>query len=213
MSNRTTIWLFVSLVFVLPAVIYLTTDWWGEQMEKLPVLGPAIDNAGKQATHTISDFRLTNQDGNIKSTSDWKGRIVIADFFFTHCPAICPKMTKNLKKVQESYRNDERLLFNSFTVDPERDSAAVLKAYTARFGLDTRNWSLLTGDKKDLYKLARNSFMIVATDGDGGPDDFIHSEKLVLIDRQKQIRGYYTGTDDAEIQRLIRDIQKLKNEN
>ncbi len=213
MRSRSTIWLFAVLVFVLPFAGYAVMNWYENRMQVLPILGPATDTAGSRIEHTISDFVMKDQDGQTVTTADWKNRIVVANFFFTHCPAVCPKLTKSLKRVQESFKTDESLLFNSFSVDPVRDSVPVLKRYSARFSLDTHNWHLLTGDKKEIYKLARNSFMVVATDGDGGPGDFIHSEKLVLIDRQKRIRGYYTGTDDTEVNQLIQDIKKLKNEN
>jgi protein SCO1/2 len=101
----------------------------------------------------------------------------------------------------------------SITVDPERDNPGVLKNYAQRMKIETGNWDLLTGTKKDIYRMARNSFLAVATDGDGGPEDFIHSEKLVLIDKQKRIRGFYTGTSDQEVKQLIIDIKKLLHEN
>ena len=122
-------------------------------------------------------------------------------------------MTKSLIRIQEAFKTDAEILISSFTVDPERDSSAQLKKYARQYNVDTRNWNLLTGDKKEIYKLARNSFMLVATDGDGGPDDFIHSESLVLIDKQKKIRGYYNGTSNDEVNQLIIDIKKLKHEN
>lgn len=209
MRSKKAIWFFVILVFVIPATAWMGMDWYENRVQALPVLGQVTDSAGKQWQHTIGDFRLVNQEGDTVSTGAWKDKVVVVDFFFTHCPAICPKLTASLKKIQQQYRFNNRLLFRSFTVDPERDSAAALKQYAARFALDTHNWQLLTGRKKDIYKLARNSFMVVATDGDGGPTDFIHSEKLVLIDQQKRIRGYYTGTDDAAVQQLIADIRKL----
>lgn len=200
------------LVFVLPVAAYAIMNWYENKVEPLPVFGPVINSGGKSIAHTISDFSMTNQDGLTVSTADWKNKIIVANFFFTHCPAVCPKLTNSLKNVQEKFPADTQLLFNSFSVDPVRDSAWALKQYSTRFNLDTHNWHLLTGDKKEIYKLARNSFMVVATDGDGGPEDFIHSEKLVLIDKQKRIRGYYTGTDATEVNRLIQDIKKLKNE-
>ena len=144
---------------------------------------------------------------------DWKDKIVVADFFFSHCPTICPAMTRNLKKVQAAFKNEGNVLINSFSVDPVRDSATQLKAYSRRMQIDNSNWHLITGDKMGIYRLARESFMIVATDGDGGPGDFIHSEKLVLIDRQKRIRGFYQGTSESDTERLINDIKKLKDEN
>ena len=113
-----------------------------------------------------------------------------------------------LKRVQ-AY-GDKNLVINSFSVDPERDSTGQLKIYSARLGAGN-NWSLLTGDKKELYRFARKELLISATDGDGGPDDFIHSDNLVLIDKQKRIRGFYRGTDKDDVDRLIQDIKKLSN--
>lgn len=205
MKKRSTIGLFVMLVFIVPVTAWALLNLYERKMEALPVIG-------KTKEHIISDFTLTNQDGLEKSTANWKNKIVVANFFFTHCPVICPKMTNHLKMVNKVFENDTTVLINSFSVDPERDSAAQLKKYAAHFAINTRNWNLLTGDKKEIYKLARNSFMIVATDGDGGPEDFIHSEKLMLIDKQRRIRGYYDGTNDKEAGQLINDIKKLKHE-
>ena len=155
---------------------------------------------------------MINQDGEVRSSKEWDGKIVVADFFFTTCPTICPKMTASLKRVSEVY-NDGEVKISSFTVDPERDDPKKLTAYIKKFNLPVQNWDLLTGSKKEIYKLARNSFMLVATDGDGGPGDFIHSENLVLADKKKRIRGYYDGTSNKEVDQLIIDIKKLKNEN
>jgi protein SCO1 len=120
-------------------------------------------------------------------------------------------MTRSLKKVQQLYADEKDLLISSFSVDPERDSAARLKEFAERMDIKD-NWQLITGDKKEIYKLARNSFKIVATDGDGGPDDFIHSELLVLVDKEGRIRGYYNGTDGEDVNNLLRDINRLKKE-
>jgi protein SCO1/2 len=212
MNNRSSIRLFVLLVFVLPVTAYAIFDLY-ESRTKLPVIGKTTEINGQMAEHHIQNFNLFNQDGKTISLNDWKGKIVVANFFFTHCPVVCPKMTAGLKKVNTRYYNDDEILINSFTVDPERDDPVQMKKYAERFKISPAKWNLLTGDKKEIYKLARNSFMIVATDGDGGPDDFIHSEKLVLIDRTGRIRGYYTGTDDKEVNKLLRDIKRLKYEN
>ena len=204
MTSKRTIVLFVSLVFILPVTAWALLNLYEKKMQRLPVVG-AKD-------HHIADFSFVNQDAQVKTTADWQGKIIVANFFFTHCPVICPKMTNNLKKLSKAYAEDENILINSFTVDPERDKTAELKKYSERFEINNAKWHLLTGDKKEIYNLARNSFMVVATDGDGGPDDFIHSERLVLIDRQKRIRGYYDGTSEKETNQLISDIKKLKNE-
>ena len=205
MTNRRTIVLFVSVVFVLPVIAWSVLRLYERKLERLPVLSDP-------KTHRIDDFNLVNQDSENRSTENWENRIVVVNFFFTHCPVICPKMTNNLKRVCKAYEEDGGILINSFSVDPERDNVHQLKAYTQRHQIETAKWDLLTGDKKDIYRIARNSFMVVATDGDGGPEDFIHSERLILIDRQRRIRGYYNGTSRQETDQLISDIKKLKNE-
>ncbi|MGQ0739072.1 MAG: SCO family protein [Bacteroidota bacterium] len=205
MKKRSTIWLFVMLVFALPLTAFAIINWYEKKIEKLPVMG-------KTKEHHISNFSLLNQDKQIITGAGLNKKIVIADFFFTHCPSICPQMTKSMKRVQYGFKDDADISLVSFTVDPGRDSAAQLKKYAGQYNINTRSWNLLTGDKKEIYKLARNSFMVVATDGDGGPDDFIHSEKLVLVDKQKRIRGYYDGTSGKEVNQLINDIKKLKDE-
>ena len=204
-------WLFIALVFVLPVAAYALVNWFQNKYEKLPVYNSSYKN--ENLLTQLSSFNFLNQEGRKLNKNDWANKILVADFFFTHCPSICPKMTLSLKEVNDSFAKEKSLEIASFTVDPERDSSAQLKKYAALFDLDTNQWNLITGSKKDIYKLARNGFKIVATDGDGGPDDFIHSDKIVLIDPQKNIRGYYNGTSPDEIKQLIADIKKLENEN
>jgi protein SCO1/2 len=202
MRNKSSIWVFVAAVLLLPFSVFGVVRWYENTFQRLPVLG--------DKGHLISDFNLVNQHGSATTLADWNGKIVVAHYFFTHCISICPKMIFNLKRVQ-AYAGIKNLQINSFSVDPERDSAAQLKTYATRFELKG-NWNLLTGNKKQLYALARKSFLVVATDGDGGPNDFIHSDKLVLIDTQKRIRGFYDGTDETSVNTLLKDIQKLAKE-
>ena len=205
MKKNSSIWLFILIVLAIPVAAYALITVYESNAGSLPVLGKTKD-------HRIEDFDLLNQDGEKKGTINWKNKIVVTDFFFTYCPSICPKMTNSMKVVQDAFKNDEQVHLNSISIDPERDSAARLKQYADLYNIDTKNWDLLTGSKKVIYKMARNSFMIVATDGDGGADDFIHSEKLVLTDSKKRIRGYYDGTSSDEVKQLIKDIKKLKHE-
>jgi protein SCO1/2 len=200
------------MVFVLPVSAYALINWYEKKIHQLPVYGPAKEVNGEKLEHTVGNFVFINQDNIVTSNKVWQNKIIVANFFFTHCPVVCPKMMKNIKTVQDAYRNDDEVNISSFTVDPERDSAAQLKNYAQRYHINSSKWQLLTGNKKELYRFARNEMLIVATDGDGGPTDFIHSDKLVLIDKQKRIRGYYDGTNEKEIQQLIPDIKKLKNE-
>lgn len=204
MHKAVNIWLFFAVVLSLPFVVYTGVNWYETSVKALPVL------ISKE--HTISDYKLINQDGKKATTKDWQKKIVIANFFFTHCPSICPKMTRNLINVQQAFANKPDILLVSFSVDPERDSAPVLVKYATRFGFNKNSWQLLTGSKQEIYRLARKSFKVIATDGDGGEHDFIHSNKLVLIDRTKHIRGYYDGTSETETTELIKDIKKLEDE-
>jgi protein SCO1 len=201
---KNSIWLFVMVVVCVPVAVFAFVSWYAGNFQSLPVFG--------NDEHKISDFQMTDQFGRFVSAKNWKDNIVVADFFFTHCPSICPKMTKNLKTVQASFPGDTGVLIQSFTVDPERDSVSRLAEYARQFSITGDQWRLLTGDKKEIYRLARKSFLLVATDGDGGPEDFIHSDKLVLIDAEKRIRGFYDGTSTSETIQLIKDIYKLKKE-
>ncbi|WP_161596872.1 SCO family protein [Chitinophaga vietnamensis] len=160
--------------------------------------------------HTISDFEMTNQLGNKVSLKDMEGKVLLVDFFFTSCPSICPTLTKNLRTIQSAYvKNDTLLQILSFSVDPVRDSVDRLRKYAYEHQVNPDNWWLLTGDKKEIYDLARHQFFVSVTEGDGGPDDFVHTEKLVLIDKDKHIRGYYNGLDSNDIKRAATDIAIL----
>ena len=204
MIRKFNIWLFVAVVVILPVSVFAVVDWYEKKVKPLPVL--------INKDHRIGDFKLINHRDSIATIKDWENKIVVADFFFTRCPSICPKMTRSLKKVQDATSKNKNVLITSFTVDPEHDSAPVMRQYIKKFGINESNWYLITGPKKDIYRLARKSFQVIATDGDGGPNDFIHSDQLILIDKQKRIRGFYEGTEQKEIEQLIKDIQKLEHE-
>ena len=203
MMRKYSPWLFVLAVVLLPVAVYAVVQWAERRYQPLPVLSTA--------SHRIDDFELVDQAGRTTNLRTWENRIVVAHVFFTSCPSICPKMIYQLKRVQ-SYAEVPNLLISSFTVDPHRDSSGRLQQYAAQWRIG-KNWQLLTGDKKLLYRLARKSLLLTATDGDGGPDDFIHSELLVLVDTKKRIRGFYEGTDEASVNRLVHDIRKLGRNN
>ena len=209
MKKSFSIWLFFAVVFLVPLSIYGIVNWYEINKSGLPFLGEKIN--GK--AHTIASFEMTNQEGQKQTLENWKNKIVVANFFFTHCPVVCPKMTTNLETIQTAFATDKDLTIASFSVDPERDNIQTLKKYAEHFSIHQDKWSLLTGEKREIYKLARKSFLVVATDGDGGENDFIHSDKLVLIDKHQRIRGYYSGTEQEDIQQMIKDINKLKHEN
>lgn len=190
-----------------------------QPVKLLPVYSPAMVNSELVAEeiqhvrkyHTIADFSLTNQNGKTITQKDYKGKIYIADFFFTTCPTICPIMTKNMVELQKALGKDSDVMLLSHSVTPEIDSVKQLKKYAIEKGVDDRNWNLVTGDKKQIYELARKSYLAVKTDGDGGPFDMIHTENFILVDKDKRIRGFYDGTKKEDMDKIMADIEILKN--
>ncbi|MBT8306479.1 MAG: SCO family protein [Maribacter sp.] len=160
--------------------------------------------------HTIADFSLINQNGKTITQKDYSGKIYIADFFFTTCPTICPVMTKNMAAIQEQIINDDEVLLLSHSVTPIIDSVPQLKKYALEKGVNDAKWNLVTGDKKEIYELARKSYLAVKTEGDGGPFDMIHTENFILVDKERRIRGFYDGTKTEAIDKLMEDLDILK---
>jgi len=161
--------------------------------------------------HSISNFSLTNQNGELINQEFYHNKIYIADFFFTTCPDICPKMTENMGYLQNELKNQTDVLLVSFSVTPNIDSVNVLRAYADLKGVDDSKWNLFTGSKKDIYELARKSFLVAKNDGDGGKYDMIHTENFVLIDKENRIRGFYDGTNEVEMNKLLKDVKILQN--
>jgi len=161
--------------------------------------------------HIISNFSLTNQNGELINQEFYQNKIYIADFFFTTCPDICPKMTENMGYLQNELKNQTDVLLVSFSVTPNIDSVSVLRAYADLKGVDDSKWNLFTGSKKDIYELARKSFLVAKNDGDGGKYDMIHTENFVLIDKENRIRGFYDGTNEVEMNKLLKDVKILQN--
>jgi len=186
-------------------------------LETLPIYQPAevneklVDSSIIHVSkyHKIADFKLTNQNGEKITQEYYNDKIYVADFFFTTCQDICPVMTKNMYQLQQELKNDNNILFLSHTVIPEIDTVEQLKKYAIENKIDESRWNLVTGDKKQIYDLARKSYLAVE-DVEFGEFDMIHTENFMLIDKQKQIRGFYDGTNTEEIQRLLKDIGILK---
>jgi len=162
--------------------------------------------------HKIADFSLVNQNGKTITQEDYKDKIYVADFFFTTCQTICPIMTDHMAQIQKEILKDDDVLLLSYSVTPKIDSVAQLKRYAIEKGVNDNKWNLLTGDKKQIYELARKSYLAVKTDGNGDQYDMIHTENFMLIDKKRQIRGYYDGTKTEDIERLLEDIEVLKQE-
>ena len=162
--------------------------------------------------HTISDFELTNQNGEKITNKTYENKIYIADFFFTRCQTICISMAYNMSELQEYYKNDDDIMFLSHSVTPIIDSVPVLKEYAINKGVIDGKWNITTGSKAHIYDLARKNYFAVLDEGSGDENDFIHTEQFVLIDKERRIRGFYDGTEKEDINKIIKDITILKRE-
>jgi len=229
------------LALLVPIICYFIIKQKGEANPLMPrhYIYDSVTTVNKKGKnvedtvwHRLPNFTLTNQFGKQVSLNDIVGvkvkdgvadtsnRIIVANFFFTHCPNICYTMTANMKRLQQSITNAQRvgdkspnfIQFLSFSIDPERDSVHRLKAWADRFQVDPSNWWLLTGDKKTIYDLCINDMKLGLVDGEGVDTSFIHTDRFVLIDRNRNIRGYYHGLDSSSISKLSGDIIYLSME-
>jgi protein SCO1/2 len=186
--------------------------------KSLPIYSPAIVNPELvdstmqyvAKNHTIANFSFTNQNGETITQKDYAGKIYVADFFFTTCPTICPKMTDNLVWLQNKLLNNSKVLFLSHSVTPEIDSVAVLKKYALKKGVVDSKWNLVTGDKKDIYYIARKSYLAVKTGSEKEMYDMVHTENFVLVDTKNRIRGFYDGTNlDQPTKDGVKNVTQL----
>lgn len=210
------------MVIILPVGSYLLVNSLSKDAVLMPkryfydtVLSVNRDGKIMQDTqwHKVRPFKLTNQFGKEVGLEDLPGKIIIADFFFTSCPSICPTLTRNMKRLQDAFvKTDTIVRFVSFTVDPERDSAPKLKAYGDRFHINHDTWWMLTGPKKEIYDIALHEFKANIAQEEGVDTGFIHTDKLFLIDKDRVVRGWYNGLDSVNLDRLIRDVVFLNME-
>ena len=213
--NKYKLYIFLWIVF---AIIFLTVSMQLLTPAKnLKIYNPAdvnpelVDSTMQYVSkyHKIANFSFVNQNGKKVTQKDYEGKIYVADFFFTTCGSICPKMTTNLVDVQKAFANNPKVMLLSHTVFPETDSVSVLKDYAIKNGVDDNKWNLVTGDKKEIYTIARKSYLAVKL---GKPDelyDMVHTENCVVVDSKSRVRGFYDGTNKEEIQKLIEDINWL----
>jgi len=207
----------IVLFFLSVIIIYCIYTLLKPEPE-LPIYQPDMVNAELvdstvqyvRKYHKIADFQLVNQNGDTITQDFYKDKIYVADFFFTTCVTICPIMTDHMLKIQEQIKDDPEVFLLSHTVIPKADSVPQLKKYALEKGVIDAKWNLVTGDKKQIYDLARKSYLATKTKGDAGPYDMIHTENFVLVDKKRQIRGFYDGTKPDAIDKLMEDIKILK---
>ncbi len=219
-------------MLVVPALVFLFLKGFGQNHYSLPRYIPRIDSAsgqimtvqrevnGREITdtlfRTLPDFRMTNQQGQVVTQEAVKGKIHVADFFFARCLGICPKMSSQLQRVQEAFLNDPNVVILSYTVDPEHDSVPALQNYAAQYEAKPGKWHLLTGEKRDIYHLAKYGYYVTAKEDDTTStnleEQFVHTDKFVLVDRNGVIRGFYNGTSREDVDKLILEIKVLLHE-
>lgn len=212
--------LFLTVVIVLSAIILFLFYSALKPKKMLPIYNPSmvnpelVDSTVQYISkyHTVGDFSFINQNGKTITQKDYEGKIYVADFFFTTCGSICPIMTTNLAQVQKEIVNNPKVMLLSHTVFPETDSVPVLKAYALRNGVIDSKWNLVTGDKKEIYSMARKSYLAVKLGKPNELYDMVHTENFVLVDSKRRVRGFYDGTKKEDIERLIEDINFLSSE-
>ncbi|MBT8262191.1 MAG: SCO family protein [Bacteroidia bacterium] len=211
---------FFGIVLLVLSAIIITIMYQAlDPKEVLPVYQPnrvsaeLVDSTVQYVKkyHTITNFSLTNQNGKTVTQKDYEDKIYVADFFFTTCQTICPIMTDHMVAIQKELQNDNEVMLLSHSVTPEIDSVAQLKKYALEKGVNDNKWNLVTGNKKEIYDLARKSYL-AAKDVPYSEYDLIHTENFVLVDKKKRIRGFYDGTNPEDIEKLLDDIKVLKEE-
>ena len=210
-------WPIILFLFIFSVVgIRLLTEAQTPE-KKLPVYSPSMVSEELveeeiryvKKYHRINPFSKINQNGETVTEMDYSDKIYVADFFFTTCTHICPMMTATRLYIQEKLKEDD-IMLASFSVTPEIDTVEVLKEYSLDKGVNDEKWNLMTGDREQIYNLARKSFLVAKEDPLGGENQMIHTENFVLIDKEKRIRGYYDGTKLEEMEKLLADIEILK---
>ncbi len=184
------------------------------EKKELPIFGAKefIVGIDKDTVyHTIPFWSFINQDNERVSSQDYQDKIYIADFFFTHCPGVCPELLESLKTVQQALKGTDVSII-SHTVDPKNDTPERLKWYVNKNNIDTQNWNFLTGNKQEIYELGVNGYLVPNQEDALAPGGFLHSEKFILIDKKKRIRGFYNGRDQASVNQLLEDVKLLIDE-
>jgi protein SCO1/2 len=182
----------------------------------LPIYGQSIINTPNGGTDTLTKkippFEFTNQEGKTVNNSTLENKIYVTEFFFSYCPSICPIMKRNMLEVYKEFYNNDDVMILSHSIDPKRDSVQRLNEYAEKLGIDnTEKWHLVTGDKDWIYLMAQE-YMILAFEDDDVPGGFEHSGHFILVDKKSRIRGYYEGTKEDDVQKMIKDIKTLLKE-
>ncbi len=176
--------------------------------QKLPIIGEKQIVDGDTIYHKILDFSFVNQDSQVVNNDTFDGKIYVADFFFTSCPTICPKMKKQMLRLYEKYEKDDRIRLLSHSIDTKRDTVGKLKSYASSLGVSSDKWLFVTGDKDEIFEMADDYFSIVRDDSNA-PGGFDHSGRFILVDKDRFVRSFCDGTDPESVDQFMRDIDLL----
>ncbi|MFK7809493.1 MAG: SCO family protein [Saprospiraceae bacterium] len=199
-------------IFILLFVIVLLgNSCQNPPAEPLPILGEKEVIDGETKYHEISDFKFTNQDGQIITNETFNNKIYLVDFFFISCQTICPKVAQQMLRIHDEFESEDRVKLIAHTIDPKRDTIDRLKWYADKLGVKSDKWHFVTGDKEKLYDMADEYFIVAKEDADA-PDGFDHSPTIILVDENRRVRSFCNGTDPEEVDRLIKDVETLLNE-
>jgi protein SCO1/2 len=199
-------------VILFPVVFWLLLTRGHNTFKRLDIIGPyELSDKGDTIYHAIPSFNFINQNNKKISDKDLEGKIYVANFFFASCQTVCPKMNKEVRRVQDAFKDNPDVRFISFTVDPERDTVEALAAYAKEMGADDNKWWFLTGNRDSIYDLARDGYLVPAALGNT-QNDFFHSQNLILVDKNRHMRGLYDGSEPAEVDTLIDEIKVLEAE-
>ncbi len=207
MQKRNKTGLFLLVFFILLSAVFMGYYFYeikDQPKQSLPIFG--------EGDHRVRPFSFTDQEGNTITQKDVQGKVFVVEYFFTTCKGICPKMNEQMDRVYKAFKGNNEVMILSHTVDPKKDTVAAMKEYSLRFEADPKQWKFLTGDKKELYDMARYSYLVTAADDTATSDintDFIHTDRFVLVDKNGHIRGQYEGTDEGKVNQLIGDIKLL----
>lgn len=201
-----------NVCILLAGILILISCEEASETTELPIMGmKELGADGDTIYHAIPTFALLDQDSTLITEQVVKDKIYVADFFFTSCPTICPKMSQQMLRLHDSLLMEDRVILLSHTIDPAYDSVAVLKTYAEALGVETHKWHMLTGDKEAIYNLGDEYMVPVAEDPDA-PGGYLHSGAFILLDKSRRVRGYYDGTIPQEVDELLQDIQFLLKE-
>lgn len=215
MQRITNILLFLAAAAIIAYAVFFHDN--DRPARFLPVFGPKtfvakIGGGTDTVYHQVPPFSFLDQNGKVVTHQDVANSVYVTDFFFTTCHSICPVMSSQMERVARKFKGEPQVMILSHTVDPETDSVPQLAAYALRHQADPAQWKFLTGDKKALYEIARKGYMLDAQEGNGGAEDFIHTQNFALVDKDRRIRGYYNGIDSADVDQLLKDIDLLLRE-